>query len=117
MPSPRRPLQPRATLGQIRKQTPWLWVTCAAQGCGHHRPIALAPLLFAGAPTRPATGVAEHDFASLSHEIAKRVIYGRLPHLPGQLPETYEAEALPIVNEQIERAGVRLAALLNATLK
>ena len=61
--------------------------------------------------------MAEHDFASLSHEIAKRVIYGRLPHLPGQLPETYEAEVLPIVNEQLERAGVRLATLLNAAFK
>jgi hypothetical protein len=35
-------------------------------------------------------------------------VYGRLPH-SGVLPENYEATALPIVNEQLERAGVRLA--------
>jgi hypothetical protein len=49
------------------------------------------------------------------HEIAARVIYGELPYT-GQLPDDYETKALPIVNEQLQRAGVRLAAILNAYL-
>ncbi len=50
------------------------------------------------------------------HEIAARTIYGELPH-SGTLPDDYETKALPIVNEQLERAGVRLAVVLNASLK
>jgi hypothetical protein len=49
------------------------------------------------------------------HEIAAHTIYGELPHT-GTLPDDYETKALPIVNEQLERAGVRLAAVLNACL-
>jgi nuclease S1 len=49
------------------------------------------------------------------HEIAARRVYGELPHV-GKLPDDYETKALPIVNEQLERAGVRLAAMLNACL-
>jgi hypothetical protein len=50
------------------------------------------------------------------HEIAARIIYGELPH-SGTLPDDYEMKSLPIVNEQLERAGVRLAVILNASLK
>jgi hypothetical protein len=50
------------------------------------------------------------------HEIAARTIYGELPH-SGTLPDDYETKALPMVNEQLERAGVRLAVVLNASLK
>ena len=50
------------------------------------------------------------------HEIAARTIYSELPH-SGTLPDDYETKALPIVNEQLERAGVRLAVILNACLK
>ncbi len=56
------------------------------------------------------------DWANESHAVAVRVIYGELPHSPGILSASYEAAALPIVNEQLEMAGVRLAALLNAAL-
>jgi hypothetical protein len=55
-------------------------------------------------------------WANEGHEIAARIIYGKLPH-SGRLPDSYEAEALPIVNEQLERAGVRLAMVLNNTLR
>jgi hypothetical protein len=37
--------------------------------------------------------------------------------MPGALPESYEAQALPAVSEQLERAGVRLAKLLNDCLR
>ena len=50
------------------------------------------------------------------HEIAARAIYGELPH-SGILPNDYETKALPIVNEQLERAGVRLAVVLNTCLQ
>jgi hypothetical protein len=50
------------------------------------------------------------------NEIAANVIYGELPHA-GTLPEDYEAKALPIVNDQLKRAGVRLALVLNSSLK
>jgi len=50
------------------------------------------------------------------HEIATRTIYGELPHI-GTLPDDYEAKALPVVNEQLKRAGVRLATVLNACLE
>lgn len=56
------------------------------------------------------------DWANESHLVAERVIYNKLPHMPGVLPTSYERAALPIVNEQLEKAGVRLAALLNSAL-
>jgi hypothetical protein len=34
----------------------------------------------------------------------------------GTLPDEYESVALPIVNEQLERTGVRLAKVLNECL-
>jgi S1/P1 Nuclease len=55
-------------------------------------------------------------WANEGYEIAVGVVYGKLPH-SGTLPDSYEAEALPIVNEQLERAGVRLAMVLNSSLK
>ena len=39
-----------------------------------------------------------------------------VPHI-GKLPDDYETKALPIVNEQLERAGLRLATVLNAYLQ
>jgi S1/P1 Nuclease len=56
------------------------------------------------------------SWANESHEIAAQVIYEKLPH-SGVLPDSYKADALPIVNEQLERAGVRLAMVLNESLR
>jgi hypothetical protein len=56
------------------------------------------------------------DWANESYEIAATVIYKRQLHPQGILPMSYDAEMLPIVNEQLQRAGVRLAAVLNAAL-
>jgi S1/P1 Nuclease len=55
-------------------------------------------------------------WANEGYEIAARIIYGELPH-SGTLPEDYETKVLPIVNEQLERAGVRLAEVLNTCLR
>jgi hypothetical protein len=44
----RHPIGPIPTLGQLRRNTPWLWVYCTAgirQNCFHKAPMALAPLI------------------------------------------------------------------------
>ncbi len=51
-----------------------------------------------------------------SYTVARQVIYRALPHGPGMLPTSYEHSALPVVNEQLEEAGIRLAVTLNAAL-
>ena len=56
------------------------------------------------------------SWANESYSIAVHMIYGQLPH-GGTLPDIYETEALPIVNQQLSRAGVRLAMVLNTCLK
>ena len=56
------------------------------------------------------------DWANESHAIAVKEIYGALPHASGLLPASYEDVAFPIVDSQLERAGVRLAAVLDASL-
>lgn len=38
----RRP--PVPTLGQLRRESSWLWINCAA-GCGHHRAVAVVPFI------------------------------------------------------------------------
>jgi hypothetical protein len=55
------------------------------------------------------------DWATESHGVANRVVYGELPH-SGMLPDSHEGAALPVVNEQLERGGVRSAMVLNAAL-
>jgi hypothetical protein len=57
------------------------------------------------------------DWANESHEVAVRFIYGSWAVHDGVLPSGYEAAALPFVNEQLEKAGFRLAEMLNAILK
>ena len=60
-------------------------------------------------------------WAEQSHKAAQKVVYGKLPKAPagGQVTvdAAYERLADPVIKEQIERAGARLAALLNATLR
>jgi hypothetical protein len=38
------------------------------------------------------------------------------PHGPGDLPASYEQKAIYVVQVQLEKAGVRLAAVLNEAL-
>ena len=56
------------------------------------------------------------QWANESYEIAATVIYKRLATSNAVLPISYQPEMLPIVNEQLQRAGVRLAAILSAVL-
>jgi len=57
------------------------------------------------------------DWANDTHEVAVRTVYGTLPPVAGALPPSYAVEALPIANQQLEKAGIRLAATLNSALK
>ena len=56
------------------------------------------------------------QWANESHAIAVSLIYSKLRH-SGTLPDDYASDTLPTVNEQLERAGVRLAAILNRCLQ
>ncbi|MGH8144304.1 MAG: S1/P1 nuclease [Steroidobacteraceae bacterium] len=59
------------------------------------------------------------DWANESFSIAKRAIYGPLggaygKRQPIQLPDDYAMRERPLAAEQLEKAGVRLATVLNA---
>ena len=57
------------------------------------------------------------DWANDTHKVAVRTVYGSLPHEAGVLPQNYEEAASPIAQQQLQKAGVRLAVLLNRALK
>jgi hypothetical protein len=61
------------------------------------------------------------QWAEQSHQAAQKVVYGLLPKVPAGTPIPLDAEyekiAGPLVREQIEKAGARLAAVLNKTLR
>ena len=57
------------------------------------------------------------DWALESHALAVKVVYGKLPAgSPPNLSDDYTQSMLPVVEEQIEKAGIRLAYLLNQAL-
>ena len=66
---------------------------------------------------RQWSGGTVEDWADESFQAARRTAYGRLrgtPRLePVRLGEAYERIAAPVVQVQLEKAGVRLAAVLN----
>jgi hypothetical protein len=66
-----------------------------------------------------STGVT--DWAEESFHLAQRVVYGELPSAseggPIALDPSYERAAEPVVMEQLEKAGARLAAMLNQTAR
>jgi hypothetical protein len=34
-----------ATLGELRRSTPWFWLHCTGRDCSHRAPVALVPLI------------------------------------------------------------------------
>jgi S1/P1 Nuclease len=48
--------------------------------------------------------------------VIHRWVHGRWPHGSDALRASYEDLARPVVSVQLEKAGVRLAAVLNAAL-
>ncbi len=64
-----------------------------------------------------ARGTAQ-DWAIEGHGLAVQVAYGKLPHeATPNLGDDYLNAALPVVDMQIEKAGIRLASLLNQALR
>src|SRR5215471_7236978 len=61
------------------------------------------------------------DWAEQSHKTAVKTVYGKLPLAPASGPvkitPEYGKRADPVIKQQIERAGARLATTLNAALK
>jgi hypothetical protein len=61
------------------------------------------------------------DWAEQNHRLAQKIVYGKLPKEPAGTPEpidaAYEKEADSIIRSQIEKAGARLAYLLNQALQ
>ena len=68
--------------------------------------------------TAAVSGSLIRDWAMESHALAKRVAYGQLPRAePYVLGPQYAAAASPVIEQQLARAGARLAAILNAAFK
>jgi hypothetical protein len=61
------------------------------------------------------------DWAEDNHKIAQKVTYGKLPKVAAGTPEpidaAYEKKADPVIRIQIEKAGARLARVLNEALQ
>jgi S1/P1 Nuclease len=57
------------------------------------------------------------DWADDSYGVARNLIYGVWPHDPGALPDSYEQKGIYVVQVQLEKGGVRLAAVLNEALR
>ena len=61
------------------------------------------------------------EWAEETHKASQKIVYGKLPKVavgaPEPIGEAYERAADPLIRQQIEKAGVRLATLLNAVLK
>jgi hypothetical protein len=45
-----RPPRRVATLGELRRGTPWFWLHCTGRGCAHRAPTALAPYIIRWGP-------------------------------------------------------------------
>jgi hypothetical protein len=60
------------------------------------------------------------DWAEESHKVGQKVVYGKLPKTTAGTPVAidgpYETAAGPAIREQLERAGARLAQVLNTEL-
>jgi hypothetical protein len=61
------------------------------------------------------------EWAEESHKVGRKLAYGKLPKVPQSTPilidAAYETAADPAIRQQIERAGARLAMVLNAELR
>jgi len=61
------------------------------------------------------------DWAEEAHKLAQQMVYGKLPQgaagAPVEISADYERRADPVIELQIERAGARLAMVLNQDLQ
>ena len=91
-------------IGRMKKSEEQLFTELSAESQKHAR--------------RWAKGTVE-DWAEQSHKAAQKVVYGRLPKgaaSPVALDATYERSADPLIIAQLEKAGARLARVLNEAL-
>ena len=88
----------------------------AVQGDERGYALKLARSITPGELAAWSTGTTV-DWANDTHAFAVRTVYGSLPHAGGDLPPNYAAEALSLADQQLRKAGVRLAATLNAALR
>ena len=62
-----------------------------------------------------------NDWAEQAHKLAQEMVYGKLPHAapgaPIEIGADYERRAGAVIELQIERAGARLATVLNQDLQ
>jgi hypothetical protein len=61
------------------------------------------------------------DWAEQAHKASQKIVYGRLAKVaagaPVPIDAAYEKVADPLIREQLEKAGARLAMVLNTTLR
>jgi hypothetical protein len=49
-PRNRSTVGPVPTLGELQRDTPWVWVYCERRTCRHHAPMAIAPAVILWGP-------------------------------------------------------------------
>ena len=98
----------------------YVWDTALVREMIGERPVAQAQskAISAKQRTEGAAGAPE-QWANVSHQVAVENVYATVPAdgPPPKLTKADVAKATPVVTEQIERAGVRLAMVLNTALK
>jgi hypothetical protein len=101
----------------------YVWDTAILREVLGKRPIApvaqaMSKSITAKQRTEWATGTPE-QWANESHRLAVEKVYVSVPAdgPPPKLTRADVVKATPVVTEQVKRAGVRLAAVLNAALK
>ncbi len=100
-----------------------VWATAVVNAIGTDPPVIAAHRLAHVTPEEDAgwsTGTPE-EWVNEGFQIAKTTIYPQFPGTGGTpapilLPDSYPASVGPIVAMQLTKAGLRLAAVLNATL-
>jgi nuclease S1 len=95
-----------------------LWDTALLARMGAEDQLAAAWTRDAAKHFRKWSKGSVEDWAEQSHRAAQKVVYGKLPAgTPALLGAAYESPADALVRLQIEKAGVRLAQVLNETLQ
>lgn len=115
---------PEATLeGRVVKEGSTLhnvWDSALANAA-----LAQGEIVAAYAASAPLADDAPTQWMRETREIARRFVYAPLPEfdcarkLPRtvQLDRAYQKQSVPVIREQIRKAGLRLAQLLNETLR
>jgi S1/P1 Nuclease len=98
----------------------WVWDTGLLRDINRH-PAALAAELESRITPEEESqrdkGTIE-DWVMEGHRLAQTIAYGDLgDQYPSRISAAYERQADPVIELQLEKAGVRLAYILNGTFK